>query len=92
LVCGRTHGGVWSWLHGIAQSIGLASGPPEGQEPTALVDLAKPSYRIGIAKVQVSYARTALDVTANDEVEGLGRRDRESGPEWQRSIEECLRR
>jgi hypothetical protein len=42
--------------------------------------------------VEVSYARTALDTAANDEVEGLGKRDRESGPEWQRSIEECLRR
>jgi hypothetical protein len=40
--------------------------------------------------VEVTYARTALDPAADDAVEGLGRKDRESGPEWQRAIEECL--
>jgi hypothetical protein len=41
--------------------------------------------------VDVTYARTALDVAANDEVEALGKRDGESGPEWQQAIEKCLR-
>jgi hypothetical protein len=40
--------------------------------------------------VEVTYARTALDSSANDEVEALGRKDSESGPEWQRAIERCL--
>jgi hypothetical protein len=40
--------------------------------------------------VEVTYARTALDTAANDEVETLGKRDRESGPEWQQAIESCL--
>ena len=40
--------------------------------------------------VEVTYARTALDAAANDEVEAMGKRDRESGPEWQRAIESCL--
>jgi hypothetical protein len=40
--------------------------------------------------VEVTYARTALDAAANDDVEALGRKDRESGPEWQRAIEKCL--
>ena len=40
--------------------------------------------------VEVTYARTALDPAANDAVEALGRKDGESGPEWQRAIEECL--
>jgi hypothetical protein len=40
--------------------------------------------------VEVTYARTALDAAANDEVEVLGKRDGESGPEWQRAIEKCL--
>src|SRR3569623_575477 len=62
VVRGRTEGGMGSWLHGIAQSIGLASGPPEGQEPTATVDLAKPSYRIGIAKVKVGWEAHQLKV------------------------------
>jgi hypothetical protein len=40
--------------------------------------------------VEVTYARTALDAAVNDEVEGMGTRDRESGPEWQEAIEKCL--
>jgi hypothetical protein len=41
-------------------------------------------------KVEVSYSRTALDVAANDDVVSMGRRDSESGPEWQKGIEQCL--
>jgi hypothetical protein len=40
--------------------------------------------------VEVTYIRTALDATVNDEVEAMGTRDRESGPEWQEAIEKCL--
>jgi hypothetical protein len=40
--------------------------------------------------VEVTYARTALDAAVNDEVEIMGTRDRESGPEWQEAIEKCL--
>jgi len=40
--------------------------------------------------VEVTYARTALDVEANDEVQTMGRSDRESGPHWQQAIESCL--
>jgi hypothetical protein len=40
--------------------------------------------------VEVTYARTALDAAVNDEVEAMGTRDRESGPEWQAAIEKCL--
>ena len=40
--------------------------------------------------VEVTYARTALDAAVNDEVEAMGLRDRDSGPEWQESIEKCL--
>jgi hypothetical protein len=40
--------------------------------------------------VEVTYARTALGAAANDDVETLGKRDRESGPQWQRAIESCL--
>jgi len=62
VVRGRVESGFWSWLHGIARSLGLESGPPEGQEPTALVDLAKPSYRLGIAKVKVGWEAHKLAV------------------------------
>jgi hypothetical protein len=40
--------------------------------------------------VEVTYARTALDPSANQHVVELGDRDRESGPEWQRSLETAL--
>ena len=40
--------------------------------------------------VEVTYARTALDVAANDDVQAMGKRDRESGPEWQQAIEKCV--
>jgi hypothetical protein len=41
-------------------------------------------------KVEVSYVRTALDASANEDVLAMGRRDSESGPEWQKAIADCL--
>jgi hypothetical protein len=41
-------------------------------------------------RVEVTYARTALDVSANEDVEAMGKKDRESGPEWEAAIEKCL--
>ncbi|MGA3223638.1 MAG: hypothetical protein ABSC65_07735 [Acidobacteriaceae bacterium] len=41
-------------------------------------------------RVEVTYARTALDASANDDVEAMGTRDRESGPEWEQAIAKCL--
>jgi hypothetical protein len=40
--------------------------------------------------VEVTYVRTALAVGANDEVQTMGRSDRENGPHWQQAIETCL--
>ena len=40
--------------------------------------------------VEVTYVRTALDVGANEDVETMGKSDRESGPHWQQAIESCL--
>ena len=40
--------------------------------------------------VEVTYARTSLDAAANEQVEAMGKRDRESGPEWQQAIAKCL--
>jgi hypothetical protein len=57
----------------------------------SVVDVCLNSVDSSSTRVDVAYARTALDPAANDEVEALGRRDRESGPEWQRLIEKCLR-
>jgi hypothetical protein len=40
--------------------------------------------------VVVTYARTALAPIANDDVNGMGAADRDSGPHWQEAIEACL--
>jgi uncharacterized protein YfaS (alpha-2-macroglobulin family) len=74
-VRGRVQSGFWSWVNGIAQSLGLASGPPEGQEPTALVDLAKPAYRLGIAKVKVGWDTHKLQVAVKADKERYAARD-----------------
>jgi hypothetical protein len=41
-------------------------------------------------KVEVAYARTAVDTDANENIEAMGENDRESGPKWQQAIEACL--
>ncbi|MDB5703574.1 MAG: alpha-2-macroglobulin, partial [Sphingomonas bacterium] len=74
-VRGRVEGGFWSWMHGIAQSLGLASGPPAAPEPTALVDLAKPAYRLGIAKVKVGWEAHQLQVAVKADREKYAARD-----------------
>lgn len=40
--------------------------------------------------VEVTYARTALDPAANDDVTAMGTSDHDSGPHWQQAIEACL--
>ena len=75
VVRGRTESGFWTWMHGLAQAVGLANGPPEGQEPTALVDLAKPSYRLGIAKVKVGWEAHTLQVAVKADRERYAARD-----------------
>jgi len=54
------------------------------------VDVRLTAVDLSSTSVKVTYARTALDAAANAEVEALGKRDRESGPEWQQAIEKCL--
>ena len=56
--------GGWSlWLSDFARRWHLPFFSREGQQPTALADLAKPSYRIGIARVQVGWEGHQLGVT-----------------------------
>jgi len=65
-VRGRVDG--WSlWWSELARNWKLPFLSREGGKPTALVDLAKPSYRIGIAKVQVGWEghRLAVAVKAD---------------------------
>ena len=61
-VRGRVEPGWWRWLGGLFETIGLKKKDPEAQAPTALVDLAKPAYRLGIAKVKVGWETHRLGV------------------------------
>ena len=54
------------------------------------VDVQLTALDAASTRVEVTYARTALDAAANDDVQAMGKRDRESGPEWQQAIESCL--
>ena len=74
-VRGRVQGGFWSWLSGIGQKIGLVDGPPQVNEPTALVDLAKPAYRLGIAKVKVGWEAHQLQVAVKADKDRYAPRD-----------------
>jgi hypothetical protein len=50
------------------------------------------AFGILAMSVEVTYGRTALDSSANDKVQALGRSDRQEGPHWQEAIEACLRK
>lgn len=54
------------------------------------VDVRLTALDASSTRVEVTYARTALDAAANDHVLGMGKSDRESGPDWQQAIESCL--
>jgi alpha-2-macroglobulin len=55
-------GGFKLWTATIARDWGLPFLSRDGYEPSALVDLAKPSYRLGIAKVNVGWDGYQLGV------------------------------
>lgn len=60
-VRGRVHSSWWGWFKGL---FGAREDAPA---PTALVDLSKPAYRLGIAKVKVGWEahRLAVKVAAD---------------------------
>ncbi len=62
-------GGFKLWTAEIARDWGLPFLSPDGYRPSALVDLAKPSYRVGIAKVQVGWAEHQLGVSVKPDRE-----------------------
>jgi uncharacterized protein YfaS (alpha-2-macroglobulin family) len=65
-VRGRVSG--WRlWLANLAREWHLPFFSREGARPTALVDLAKPSFRLGIAKINVGWGahRLSVDVKAD---------------------------
>ena len=55
-------GGWRLWLANLARDWGLPWFSQDGARPTATVDLAKPAYRIGIAKVKVGWEAHRLPV------------------------------
>jgi hypothetical protein len=54
------------------------------------VDVRISALDASSTRVEVTYVRTALNTGANDDVLAMGSKDRESGPDWQRAIENCL--
>jgi uncharacterized protein YfaS (alpha-2-macroglobulin family) len=74
-VRGRVGGGWWSWLGDTFRSWGLDWFSRESARPTATVDLAKPSYRLGIAKVKVGWEAHRLGVAVKADRERYAARD-----------------
>ncbi|WP_448662541.1 alpha-2-macroglobulin family protein [Sphingomonas sp. CJ20] len=73
-VRGRVAG--WSnWGSSLARDWGLPFFSKDGGEPTATVDLAKPAYRLGIAKVKVGWEGHRLGVTVKAEKPSYAARD-----------------
>lgn len=68
-------GGWKLWLADLARKWHLPFLSREGASPTALVDLAKPSYRLGIAKVKVGWEAHRLSVAVKAERERYAVRD-----------------
>lgn len=62
-VRGRITPGFWDWLSDFGAWLGLAAKREPAGAPTALVDLAKPAYRLGIAKVKVGWETHRLGVS-----------------------------
>jgi hypothetical protein len=53
----------------------------------SIIDVRLTSVDPSSTSVKVTHIRTALNVTANQEVQALGQRDHERGPHWQEAIQ-----
>ncbi len=65
-------GGFKQWTAQVAKDWNLPYSGQEGYQPSALVDLAKPSYRLGIAKIKVGWEDHQLGVTVKADRERYG--------------------
>ncbi|WP_296217851.1 alpha-2-macroglobulin [uncultured Sphingomonas sp.] len=74
-VRGRVESGFWTWINRIARTLGLSSKPDEAQAPTALVDLAKPAYRMGMARVKVGWEAHELRIAVKADRDRYAPRD-----------------
>ncbi len=68
-------GGWSSWLADLAHWLHLPFFQSEGKEPTALIDMAKPSYRMGIAKIAVGWEGHTLGVKVTTDKTRYGVRE-----------------
>lgn len=73
-VRGRVTGGE-SWFRKMKRAVGFEIEKSEGAPPTALVDLAKPSYRLGIAKIKVGWEGHQLGVKVKADKQSYAVRD-----------------
>jgi hypothetical protein len=55
------------------------------------VDVRLTAVDASTTRAEVTYVRTALDGSANEEVQALGQNDRQEGPHWQEAIETYLK-
>ena len=62
-------GGFKLWTAEIARDWGLPFLSQDGYQPTALVDLAKPSYRMGMAQIKVGWEGHQLGVAVKADKE-----------------------
>jgi hypothetical protein len=93
-----TQGAVFTVQHGSHTSVwvntifDLAAGRMQyvafvPDRMVSTVDVRLTSISATNTSVEVTYVRTALSSSANEDVEALGRKDQASGPEWQEAIE-----
>jgi hypothetical protein len=57
----------------------------------SIVDVRLSAVDPSTTSVEVMYVRTALEGSANEEVQALGESDRQEGPHWQEAIETYLK-
>ena len=74
-VRGRVNGAKL-WMADLAKRWNLPFGQGDAANPTATVDLAKPSYRIGYAKVRVGWEGHKLDIAVKADREKYAVRDK----------------
>ena len=75
-VRGRVEPSWRLWLADFGAALGLPSSAARRAAPTALVDLAKPAYRLGIAKVKVGWEAHRLQVAVKADARALSARAR----------------
>ncbi len=67
--------GKESWFRKLKRAVGFTVAPSEGSPPTALVDLSKPAYRMGVAKVKVGWEGHELAVKVKADKESYAVRE-----------------